>query len=67
MLYVQWDKRMLGYYFAQRSYWSMYVYLQALCKDLHRKIDVADEERYDIDLKVSKNIKEVWIHSFGFI
>ncbi|XP_015246477.1 troponin I, cardiac muscle-like [Cyprinodon tularosa] len=33
--------------------------LQALCKDLHRKIDVADEERYDIDLKVSKNIKEI--------
>ncbi|XP_012735721.1 troponin I4b, tandem duplicate 2 isoform X1 [Fundulus heteroclitus] len=33
--------------------------LQALCKELHRKIDVADEERYDIDAKVSKNIKEI--------
>lgn len=33
--------------------------LQALCKDLHRKIDVADEERYDIEAKVSKNVKEI--------
>ncbi|XP_054886659.1 troponin I, cardiac muscle-like [Poeciliopsis prolifica] len=33
--------------------------LQTLCKELHRKIDVADEERYDIDAKVAKNIKEI--------
>ncbi|KAM4734602.1 uncharacterized protein FYW61_007647 [Anableps anableps] len=33
--------------------------LQTLCKELHRKIDVADEERYDIDVKVAKNIKEI--------
>ncbi|XP_027128834.1 troponin I, slow skeletal muscle [Larimichthys crocea] len=30
-----------------------------LCKDLHHKIDVVDEERYDISLKVSKNAKEI--------
>ncbi|XP_035521711.1 troponin I, slow skeletal muscle-like [Morone saxatilis] len=30
-----------------------------LCKDLHHKIDVVDEERYDIGLKVSKNEKEI--------
>ncbi|XP_071753621.1 troponin I, slow skeletal muscle-like [Centroberyx gerrardi] len=33
--------------------------LQDLCKDLHHKIDVVDEERYDIGLKVSKNEKEI--------
>ncbi|XP_037538947.1 troponin I, slow skeletal muscle [Nematolebias whitei] len=33
--------------------------LQDLCKDLHHRIDVVDEERYDIDLKVSKNEKEI--------
>ncbi|XP_074488488.1 troponin I, slow skeletal muscle-like [Sebastes fasciatus] len=30
-----------------------------LCKDLHHKIDVVDEEWYDIGLKVSKNDKEI--------
>uniref|UniRef100_UPI0037E85A1E troponin I, slow skeletal muscle-like n=1 Tax=Semicossyphus pulcher TaxID=241346 RepID=UPI0037E85A1E len=33
--------------------------LQNLCKDLHHKIDVVDEERYDIDAKVVKNSKEI--------
>jgi len=33
--------------------------LQDLCKDLHHKIDVVDEERYDVDAKVSKNEKEI--------
>ncbi|XP_071374115.1 troponin I, slow skeletal muscle-like [Centroberyx affinis] len=33
--------------------------LQDLCKDLHHKIDVVDEERYDIGVKVSKNEKEI--------
>lgn len=32
---------------------------QNLCKELHRKIDVVDEERYDIAAKVNKNEKEV--------
>ncbi|KAG7329419.1 hypothetical protein KOW79_007593 [Hemibagrus wyckioides] len=32
--------------------------LQDLCKDLHHKIDVIDEERYDIGVKVAKNDKE---------
>lgn len=36
-----------------------YILLQDLCKDLHHKIDVVDEERYDIGLKVSKNDMEV--------
>ncbi|KAM8751201.1 uncharacterized protein AB9X84_012854 [Acanthopagrus schlegelii] len=33
--------------------------LQALCKELHHKIDVVDEDRYDIEAKVSKNNKEI--------
>ncbi|XP_030281992.1 troponin I, slow skeletal muscle-like [Sparus aurata] len=33
--------------------------LQTLCKDLHHKIDVVDEDRYDIEAKVSKNSKEI--------
>uniref|UniRef100_A0A4W6F594 Troponin I4b, tandem duplicate 2 n=2 Tax=Lates calcarifer TaxID=8187 RepID=A0A4W6F594_LATCA len=33
--------------------------LQNLCKELHQKIDVVDEERYDIAAKVSKNEREI--------
>ncbi|KAK7121452.1 hypothetical protein R3I93_022520 [Phoxinus phoxinus] len=33
--------------------------LQNLCKDLHQKIDVVDEERYDIESKVGKHDKEI--------
>ncbi|XP_053538368.1 troponin I, slow skeletal muscle [Ictalurus punctatus] len=33
--------------------------LQDLCRDLHHKIDVIDEERYDTEVKVSKNEKEI--------
>ncbi|XP_041794973.1 troponin I, slow skeletal muscle-like [Chelmon rostratus] len=33
--------------------------LQDLCKDLHRKIDVVDEARYDMEIKVAKNDKEI--------
>uniref|UniRef100_A0A8C7YUF5 Uncharacterized protein n=1 Tax=Oryzias sinensis TaxID=183150 RepID=A0A8C7YUF5_9TELE len=33
--------------------------LQNLYKELHQKIDILDEERYDIGLKVSKNENEV--------
>uniref|UniRef100_A0A672SF75 Troponin I4b, tandem duplicate 2 n=1 Tax=Sinocyclocheilus grahami TaxID=75366 RepID=A0A672SF75_SINGR len=32
--------------------------LQTLCRELHQKIDVVDEERYDISVKVAKNEKE---------
>lgn len=32
---------------------------KALCKELHAKIDVVDEERYDIQAKVSHNTREV--------
>lgn len=35
---------------------------QNLCKQLHSKIDVVDEERYDCESKVSKHNKDV---SFG--
>lgn len=42
--------------------------LQDLCKDLHRKIDVVDETRYDMEMKVAKNEKEVqkkkWIRDY---
>ncbi|XP_061534038.1 troponin I, slow skeletal muscle-like isoform X1 [Phycodurus eques] len=33
--------------------------LQELCKQLHKKIDVTDEARYDIAVKVGKNEKEI--------
>ncbi|CAJ1056316.1 troponin I%2C slow skeletal muscle-like [Xyrichtys novacula] len=33
--------------------------LQNLCKELHHKIDVVDEERYDINAKVTINDKEI--------
>ncbi|KAG7456094.1 hypothetical protein MATL_G00248070 [Megalops atlanticus] len=33
--------------------------LQELCKELHRKIDVVDEARYDLEVKVAKNEKEI--------
>uniref|UniRef100_A0A672SG82 Troponin I4b, tandem duplicate 2 n=1 Tax=Sinocyclocheilus grahami TaxID=75366 RepID=A0A672SG82_SINGR len=33
--------------------------LQTLCRELHQKIDVVDEERYDISVKVAKNEKEI--------
>uniref|UniRef100_A0A3B3R9H3 Uncharacterized protein n=1 Tax=Paramormyrops kingsleyae TaxID=1676925 RepID=A0A3B3R9H3_9TELE len=33
--------------------------LQELCKELHRKIDIVDEARYDIEVKVGKNDKEI--------
>ncbi|XP_017546343.2 troponin I, skeletal, slow c [Pygocentrus nattereri] len=33
--------------------------LQKLCRQLHAKVDVVDEERYDIEAKVSKNNKEI--------
>ncbi|XP_074533289.1 troponin I, slow skeletal muscle-like [Halichoeres trimaculatus] len=33
--------------------------LQDLCKDLHKKIDVVDEARYDMEVKVGRNEKEI--------
>lgn len=33
--------------------------LQDLCKDLHQKCDIVDEARYDIEVKVAKNEKEL--------
>ncbi|XP_068449961.1 troponin I type 1b (skeletal, slow) isoform X1 [Clinocottus analis] len=33
--------------------------LQTLCEELHAKIDVVDEERYDIEAKVSHNSREI--------
>ncbi|XP_051548776.1 troponin I, slow skeletal muscle-like [Myxocyprinus asiaticus] len=33
--------------------------LQDLCKELHRKIDVVDEARYDLEVKVAKNESEI--------
>lgn len=32
---------------------------QELCKQLHAKIDVAEEEKYDMEVKVQKSSKEV--------
>ncbi|XP_022612063.1 troponin I, slow skeletal muscle-like [Seriola dumerili] len=33
--------------------------LQDLCRELHHKIDVVDETRYDMELKVARNEKEI--------
>ncbi|XP_013875206.1 troponin I, slow skeletal muscle [Austrofundulus limnaeus] len=33
--------------------------LQELCKELHQKIDVVDEARYDMGVKVEKNESEI--------
>lgn len=33
--------------------------LQDLCRDLHKKIDIADEARYDMETKVARNEKEI--------
>ncbi|XP_061577010.1 troponin I, slow skeletal muscle-like [Cololabis saira] len=33
--------------------------LQDLCKQLHNKLDVVDEARYDMDAKVTKNDTEI--------
>ncbi|XP_041053584.1 troponin I, fast skeletal muscle-like isoform X1 [Carcharodon carcharias] len=33
--------------------------LQELCKKIHSKIDVVDEERYDMESKVTKSTKEI--------
>ncbi|XP_076879026.1 troponin I, slow skeletal muscle-like [Brachyhypopomus gauderio] len=33
--------------------------LQTLCKELQQKIDSVDEERYDIEVKVTKNEREI--------
>ncbi|XP_034541798.1 troponin I, slow skeletal muscle-like [Notolabrus celidotus] len=33
--------------------------LQDLCKELHQKIDVVDEVRYDMEIKVGRNEKEI--------
>ncbi|MGH0183411.1 UNVERIFIED_CONTAM: hypothetical protein FKN15_023687 [Acipenser sinensis] len=30
-----------------------------LCTELHKKIEVVDEERYDIEVKVNKNAREI--------
>ncbi|XP_027007037.1 troponin I4a [Tachysurus fulvidraco] len=33
--------------------------LQELCKDLHQKIDIVDEARYDLSVKVARNASEI--------
>ncbi|KAJ0056688.1 hypothetical protein NL108_012123 [Boleophthalmus pectinirostris] len=33
--------------------------LQELCRKLHKSIDLVDDERYDMELKVSKSDKEI--------
>lgn len=39
----------------------MCVNVQDLCRELHAKIDVVDEERYDIEAKVMLNTREVTV------
>ncbi|MCI2620233.1 troponin, partial [Listeria monocytogenes] len=33
--------------------------LQDLCRQLHARVDKVDEERYDVEAKVTKNITEI--------
>ncbi|XP_028815178.1 troponin I, fast skeletal muscle-like [Denticeps clupeoides] len=33
--------------------------LQELCRELHHKIDAIDEDRYDLEVKVSKGAKDI--------
>lgn len=37
------------------------LHLQELCRELHAKIEIADEERYDIEAKVMLNTREVGV------
>uniref|UniRef100_A0A3Q3VLW7 Uncharacterized protein n=1 Tax=Mola mola TaxID=94237 RepID=A0A3Q3VLW7_MOLML len=39
--------------------------LQNLCKQLHSKIDVVDEERYDCESKVNKHNKDLKVQDLG--
>ncbi|XP_008576168.1 PREDICTED: troponin I, cardiac muscle isoform X3 [Galeopterus variegatus] len=36
-----------------------FVELQDLCRQLHARVDKVDEERYDVEAKVTKNITEI--------
>lgn len=36
--------------------------VQKLCRQLHAKVDVVDEERYDFEAKVNKNNRDVSIN-----
>jgi len=40
---------------------------QDLCKQLHQQIDVVDEERYDMSVKVAKSDKEVFDYLLSFL
>lgn len=40
--------------------WPLFfLIVQDLCRELHEKIDVVDEERYDIEAKCTHNMREV--------
>uniref|UniRef100_A0A8C1WRW5 Troponin I, skeletal, slow c n=1 Tax=Cyprinus carpio TaxID=7962 RepID=A0A8C1WRW5_CYPCA len=39
--------------------------LQKLCRQLHAKIDVVDEERYDFEAKVNKNNRDLKVQDLG--
>lgn len=45
---------------------SVIPHFQELCRKLHKQIDLVDEERYDMELKVKKSNKEVHQRSFRF-
>ncbi|XP_031734400.1 uncharacterized protein LOC116400621 isoform X1 [Anarrhichthys ocellatus] len=47
-----------GASFCHRDYLAA-VCVQELCREFHHKIDVMDEERYDLDMKVNKANKEI--------
>ena len=38
---------------------------QELCKQLHAKSDAAEEEKYDMEVRVQKSTKEVSRHGGG--
>jgi hypothetical protein len=45
--------------------WYLLISPQEFLKELHHKIDVIDEERYDLENKVNKSTKEVYRNSLS--
>ena len=49
------------------SFISHVSFCQELCRKIHKQIDLVDEERYDMDIKVKKSDKEVRLFKLYFL
>ncbi|XP_046890057.1 troponin I, fast skeletal muscle-like isoform X2 [Hypomesus transpacificus] len=56
---VEWRKRYMEETCPPLSLPRTMQELQDFCKEIHHKIDVIDEERYDLESKVNKSAKEI--------